>query len=399
MSEDRARGFPAFPAGSRGGGKFAKTWWGNAWITAMEDTALDGEQLRKGRRRADSGHVGTITVSPGRIDARVHDGDEYSEYGTVLRFSELSDPEWDRLLDRVAAKAGHIAALLDGDIPHELVETADDAGVRLLPGYGDLDPECDCPGWEHPCRHAAALAYQAAWLLDADPFMLLLIRGRERAELLAELRARGAQPPAAERAGTAVAEAYARVPGPLPEIPAETGPPMDLAPLLPADATATATGLAVLAADAAERAAALLAGADLPELDAWTDAVRLAATHPAATAALTAASGRADLPDAAAAWAQGGADGLRVWTEPWTPPAAAAARVRVAVEEAVADGLLDPEPEVRAWRNRWTVAGRAQLRLGTDGRWYPYARAGGRWRPRGTPRADPVTALAESVRR
>ena len=57
-------------------------------------------------------------------------------------------------------------------MPQELVTTADDAGVRLLPGYGDLEPSCDCPSWDHPCRHAAALSYQASWLLDRDPFVL-----------------------------------------------------------------------------------------------------------------------------------------------------------------------------------------------------------------------------------
>jgi uncharacterized Zn finger protein len=76
------------------------------------------------------------------------------------------------------------------DMPHDLVEAAAAADVPLLPGIGDLQPECDREGWELPCRHAAALCFQAAWLLDADPFVLLLSRGLGEEELTGELRRR-----------------------------------------------------------------------------------------------------------------------------------------------------------------------------------------------------------------
>ncbi|WP_411577350.1 SWIM zinc finger family protein [Streptomyces sp. HUAS TT20] len=57
----------------------------------------------------------------------------------------------------MAARAGHIAALLDGDMPTELVKDALKAGVRPLPSANDLEPSCSCPGWGYPCKHAAAL--------------------------------------------------------------------------------------------------------------------------------------------------------------------------------------------------------------------------------------------------
>lgn len=188
--DDRVRGFSAFAARRRGRGRFARSWWGTAWIEALEDTALDAGQLRKGRRCAYAGQVGTITVSPGRVAAPVDDGMDDGPYRTVVRVERLSDAAWERFVDRVAGRSGHVAALLEADMPRELVDTAADAGVPLLPGIGDLEPECDCPGWEYPCRHAAALCYQVAWLLDADPFVLFLLRGRGARELLAQLQVR-----------------------------------------------------------------------------------------------------------------------------------------------------------------------------------------------------------------
>lgn len=202
---DRVRGFAAFPARA-GRGPFARTWWGRAWVQAMEDTALDLRQLRKGRQYAAAGLVGPITVGPGRITATTEDAGE-GPFRTAVQLAELSTADWELLLDRAGAHAGHLAALLDRQLPPELAEV-----VPLLPGIGDLDPDCDCPGWELPCRHAAALSFQVAWLLDADPFLLLLARGRTETEVLDDLGMR-----TRTRTGVPAAEAYARVVPPLPE--------------------------------------------------------------------------------------------------------------------------------------------------------------------------------------
>lgn len=47
---------------------------------------------------------------------------------------------------------------------------------------------------------------------------------------------------------------------------------------------------------------------------------------------------------------------------------------------------------------RWTAVGTdAQVRLGEDGRWWPYLKSGARWSPAGPPDRDPATALAAAV--
>lgn len=208
----QARGFPAFGV-QRRGKRFAQTWWGQAWIQALEDTSLDHTLLAKGRAYAKTGTLGPITVSPGRISAHVQEEDTIT---TVVRVEPLTGAQWTRFLDEVAAKAGHIAALLDGDMPHDLATAAQDAGVPLLPAVGDLEPDCDCDGWEYPCKHAAALCYQTSWLLDADPFLLLLMRGRGAPEVLAELRDRNVTAAPAPVRGTDAREAFAAAVAPLP---------------------------------------------------------------------------------------------------------------------------------------------------------------------------------------
>jgi uncharacterized Zn finger protein len=239
-----AIGFPAFPVTKRKPGRFAGTWWGNAWLRAMADTSLDPAQLTLGRKFAYAGLVGPITVSAGRLAAQVT-GDDGEVHDTVVLVDRLSDAQWRRFLDEVAAKAGHIAALLDRDMPQDLVTAAADADVPLLPGIGDLQPECDCDGWELPCTHAAALCFQAAWLLDADPFVLLLLRGLGQEDLTEELRRRAAARTRPEPA-----------PEPLAPLRPVTEPPREL--VVPPAPGIDPAALAAIAARAAARARALL---------------------------------------------------------------------------------------------------------------------------------------------
>ncbi|MEK8169136.1 hypothetical protein NKH77_02815 [Streptomyces sp. M19] len=207
-------------------------------------------------------------MRPGRITAVVY-GRDRTPYRSDVLLQELDAADWDRLLDVVADRAGHIAALLDRDMPPQLVEDAAAAGVELLPGVGDLEPECACEAWDH-CPHSAALCYQVARLLDEDPFVLLLMRGRGERELLDQLQVRTVAR-AGGRAGTGggargrpgargvpAREAFAaRELPPLPALPVFAGEP-GRPPVLEVD-TSPAPGLdpaalEFLAADAAVRA-------------------------------------------------------------------------------------------------------------------------------------------------
>ncbi|MBB5118843.1 SWF or SNF family helicase [Streptomyces eurocidicus] len=394
------------------GRAFARSWWGRAWLKALEDTALDGRQVKAGRSHARAGAVGAVSVRPGRITALVRDRDG-TAYRSDVTVQQFSAAEWDRLLDLVAERAGHIAALLDHDIPAHLAEDALAAGVELLPGIGDLEPECGCEAWDH-CTHTVALCHQVARLLDEDPFVLLLMRGRGERELLDDVQARSASH-APEQAvetppGVSALDAFAAGTGPraLPDPPPVDAPgrPLALAADTPPPPGLDIEALEFLAADAAARARRLLAEALAPGhertpvaagLTVSQDAVRLAAARPPGRVAarLAAGSGRdgAALTRAVRAWECGGPAALAVLEEEWAPEPEALARAGAQLAAAWEEG---PAPRLRATRNRWTVVGTgAQLRYGPDGRWWPYRREGGHWLPAGPCAHDPATALAE----
>ncbi|MER7776589.1 SWIM zinc finger family protein [Streptomyces sp. NPDC096191] len=402
---DLRRTFPALPPRAPDEG-LAATWWGNAWVSALEEGALDAARLGRGRGYAERGHVDAITVTPGLVLAYVQ-GSRPRPYRVQVRLRTLGDDDWQRFLDAAVERPGHIAALLDGELPHSLA----DCGVPLLPGPGDLAPRCSCPDSGHPCKHAAALCYQTARLLDADPFVLLLLRGRgERALLdaLARLNAARAARAAQDRGPAplpGVRASAALETRPLPPLPAPlpTPPHPEQPPAYPAaPGGPDPFALDQLATDAAARAHALLSTGRDPVggLTLWQDAARLAAARPgsgltagtrALYASLAGAAGRdqTDLARAVAAWRQGGADGLDVLEDAWDPPAGRFDRARPLL-------LAADLPAFRPWRNRLThPGGHVQLRLGRSGLWYAYESEPGRedWWPRGTPDLDPVGAL------
>ncbi|MFK4067841.1 SWIM zinc finger family protein [Streptomyces sp. NPDC029674] len=439
MSETSRMGsgrvFPALPAHPDPAAPFATSWWGNAWLEALEGSALDQARLARGRAYAREGAVDTITVAPGRIVAYVH-GSRPRPYRAEIRLRTMLPEHWDRFLDAVATDPARIAALLDKEMPHALADAAVRADVPLLPGARELAPSCTCPDRGHPCKHAAALAYQTARLLDADPFVLLLLRGGEEQDLLDELSRRNARRGAAEAARAADDlpadqqgqwERHADDPAPRPPggpvlpgvparealateyrspLPAPLAPPPHPGepPVLPSlPGAPDPTALEFLVTDAAARAHAFLTtGADpFTAASPWHDAVRLAASHPGLTgrrtfsrqfAALARSVGStpADLTRAAAAWRQGGEEGLTVLETPWDPPAGPFDRARGAL--AAAD-----LPRMTIHRNHLTdAAGTLQLRFGRDGRWYPYRSEPGAddWWPEGEADVDPVGALA-----
>ncbi|MER7177606.1 SWF or SNF family helicase [Streptomyces mesophilus] len=413
MSTGDERTFePLPPAHGRG---FAVTWWGQAWLKALEDTALDNQQTKAGRRLARAGAVGAVSVRPGRITAVVQDKGRAAFRSDVL-LQQLSDEAWDRFLDMAVESSGHIAALLDREMPPHLVEDAAAVGIELLPGIGDLEPECSCEAWDH-CGHTAALSYQMARLLDQDPFVLLLMRGRGERALLDELQVRSvAQATAAPQESEAPApaqgvradEAYAMgaILPPLPALPALPEAPGQ-PPALDTE-TAPAPGLDVLAVEFLAHSAtarahqvltAALSGRPFPApLEESQDAVRLAIGAPAQVRArLAEGTGRSRdaLELAVQAWEFGGEAGLDVLENEWAPDADEAVRARAALDAAWEE---DERPRLKTSGNRWTLADApAQLRYGRDGRWWPYRKERGRWAPAGPAAQDPAAALASLV--
>jgi uncharacterized Zn finger protein len=405
--------------------EFGQTWWGRAWLEALEQRArLDPNRLPRGRDYARSGAVGELVLAPGEARARVQ-GRKTEPYEVRIRVRRFTDAEWDRVLTAISARLGHAAALLDGELPPEIAEDAADAGLDLLPGGGEIGPRCSCPDDADPCKHSAAACYLVTDVLDADPFVLLLLRGRTRDQVLAGVRARrrGAPADTDTAVGSAPtsealqlratddegvdARAAFSAPTPSAEIPAPPLPPArpGQPAALPVDPPAwradLGSDLFELAADAAARAWEMAVGLSADsglglsaDVDLARRAGRALGTPAFVKLAVRSGVGARELARQALAWRNGGLAGLELLHSEWDPATEEpeAPELLRAARSALRDKNDGAETVVEG--NRITT-GRLQLRLGRDLRWFPYARSDGDWEPSGPPDPDPARAVAD----
>ena len=162
---------------------------------------MDVGELLAARTLARSGRLGAIVVLEAMSSAVV-DAASTAPLMAQIKVGRLDAEGWGTFVREAASESGFVAALEAGELPTDLVERADQAGAEVLPGPGDIDTACECDAWTQPCVHALALLYQLAWHSDRDPYVLLLLRGRTRETLLADIDAlasAGVQPGVSER--------------------------------------------------------------------------------------------------------------------------------------------------------------------------------------------------------
>jgi uncharacterized Zn finger protein len=170
-------------------GKFAKNWWANRWIAAMEKLT-DAGRLRRGRTYARKGQVLSIDEVEGGIKAKVQ-GSRPKPYQITFDIAPLNDKQWDQVIDALADQAIFTAQLLAGEMPQEIESVFETAKVSLFPDKSlDLITDCSCPDYSNPCKHVAAVHYILAERFDEDPFMLFRLRGRSQEQIMATLRAK-----------------------------------------------------------------------------------------------------------------------------------------------------------------------------------------------------------------
>jgi uncharacterized Zn finger protein len=170
-------------------GSFSQNWWAVRWIEAMEQL-MDSARLQRGRSYARSGQVLSIQENQHGIEAKVQ-GSRPSPYKVVIQTTPLTDQQWDLVIDAMAEQALFTAQLLAGEMPADIENAFETAGVSLFPNRsGDLFTSCSCPDWANPCKHVAATHYILGDRFDDDPFLLFRLRGRTQEEILDALRQR-----------------------------------------------------------------------------------------------------------------------------------------------------------------------------------------------------------------
>lgn len=161
-------------------------WWSRRWQIAVQETDAGGE----GAARA-GGRVKRLEVIPGGISASVQDR-QAGVCSIELRLTPLTDEQWERVGELLSEQPLVSTQLVSGTVPPEIEPIFAEAGARLLPaGASEFSCQCSCcsPG---PCRHLSQVFHLFAEMLNDDPGLLLVLRGRDRQQILREVsEARG----------------------------------------------------------------------------------------------------------------------------------------------------------------------------------------------------------------
>jgi len=168
-------------------GDIGDTWWSKQWVKVLESFGWDN-RLQRGRRYARSGQVLDFMLSPGKIKAKVQ-GSVRRPYSVTIEIKPFLVKEWDRITDEMSHKAIFAAKLLAGEMPKNIEDAFNAAGVSLFPKSSkDISTNCSCPDSANPCKHIAAVYYILAEEFDNDPFMLFKLRGITKEEITILLR-------------------------------------------------------------------------------------------------------------------------------------------------------------------------------------------------------------------
>jgi uncharacterized Zn finger protein len=172
-------------------GAFAKNWWAQRWIGALE-RFVDAGRLSRGRSYARKGQVLSIEETKDGIAARVQ-GSMHTPYKIKIQISPLTDSEWDKVIDALSEQAIFTAQLLAGEMPQDIEQAFEVARVSLFPTTRrDLQTDCSCPDPANPCKHIAATHYILGERFDEDPFLIFRLRGRTQEQVMQALRQRRA---------------------------------------------------------------------------------------------------------------------------------------------------------------------------------------------------------------
>jgi len=175
-------------AKTKRGKSFGSTWWSKRWISVLESFGWSN-RLQRGRSYARRGQVVDIEIEKGKVISHVQ-GTRRKPYRVKIEMEQILDEDWEKVIDTMAQQAIFAAKLLTGEMPEDIEDAFKAVNVNLFPSKSDLDTDCSCPDWANPCKHIAAVYYLLGEQFDEEPFLIFLLRGLSKEQLIEKLRHR-----------------------------------------------------------------------------------------------------------------------------------------------------------------------------------------------------------------
>jgi uncharacterized Zn finger protein len=183
-------------------GAIAKTFWGKAWCSNLEQYSDYASRLPRGRSYVRNGSVIDLQVSTGSVRALVMGS---SLYEVKITIQALPEPRWKAVCADCANSVASLIELLQGKLSKPVMERICAPTTGLFPSPKELKFECSCPDWAGMCKHVAAVFYGVGARMDQQPELLFKLRHVNALDLVAQ--ASVAQPSASKTKSSKVMDA------------------------------------------------------------------------------------------------------------------------------------------------------------------------------------------------
>ena len=166
--------------------KFGRTWWGKLWLNSFIGIDFQN-RIPRGRLYANPTRVRSLEIKGTTVTAPVK-GRRKHPYRVKVSLRPFTKTERSQILKAVNSNPFVLGDLLNGQLPADIHDLANERGINLLPkDWKSLNGTCSCPDWAVPCKHLAAVIYLLANEIDKNPFLIFRLHGMD---LLAEVKKR-----------------------------------------------------------------------------------------------------------------------------------------------------------------------------------------------------------------
>ncbi len=166
------------------GKKIATTFWGQAWCDNLERYRDFAYRLDRGRSYVRSGSVIDLSISAGRVTAKVS-GSEL--YDVDVAIDAVPTEAWRAIQRDCAGSIGSLVDLLAGTLSEAVMVRLCAERTGLFPTPTGIRFTCSCPDYAIMCKHVAAAMYGVGARLDRSPELLFTLRKVSADDLLASV--------------------------------------------------------------------------------------------------------------------------------------------------------------------------------------------------------------------
>ncbi len=167
---------------------YAKTSWGKKWIFSILQIGRPYRMRRGILYAKDEERINNLLISKGQIFSLVQ-GTAPTPYRVKVIFNIIPDDEWSTIIKELGSNLFNLMTLLQGKLTEDIINLFEKNNQSLFPDVSEvLNASCSCPDKAIPCKHIAATILYISRVIDYNPLILLKLRGKNKKELLSELK-------------------------------------------------------------------------------------------------------------------------------------------------------------------------------------------------------------------